>query len=460
MIVSFSVSNFRSFGLEEETFSMVASKRIGDDHSNHTMPIPGSKERVLRAAVIYGANGAGKSNLFKALSYFVSLVLRPADKNSGTGREPFKLTTEKNLTTSFDLQFIAGEKLYRFGAVIDDSKIIEEWLVRVSGKKETLIYERITDDTGSVSVKINAARPSKKLSAAATVGGRPNMLFLATINELLESKDIGRELNEIIYWFDSQFRLIGPDANYHSLESRLAEDKDFLKFTAEFLKSLETGVESINPVIEEMTEEEINRSPQAAAVRKILDKPPSPDADKTIVKLAIAGAANLIMQKSRDGKYSRISLKAIHRDNVGREVQMEIEEESDGTIRLLNLLPVLYIKSKRDNLFFIDEVERSMHSMLAKKFVEFFLKSLPDCRRQLIVTTHESNLLDLDLLRRDEIYFAEKDSHGATHIYSLSDFKVRKDLEIRKHYLDGRFGAIPFLGNIDHLMSEGDASIS
>jgi len=100
-------------------------------------------------------------------------------------------------------------------------------------------------------------------------------------------------------------------------------------------------------------------------------------------------------------------------------------------------------------VYFIDEIDRSLHPMLAWKFLEFFLKS--DAQHQIIVTTHESNLLDLNLLRRDEIWFAEKGTNGATHLYSLSDFKPRKDLDIRKHYLQGRFSAIPFLGNFEHL---------
>jgi AAA15 family ATPase/GTPase len=88
------------------------------------------------------------------------------------------------------------------------------------------------------------------------------------------------------------------------------------------------------------------------------------------------------------------------------------------------------------------------------KFLEFFLKSCKGAQRQIIVTTHESNLLDLELLRRDEIWFAEKDDKAATRLYSLADFNVRKDLEIRKHYLQGRFGAVPFLGNLDRLLAE------
>jgi hypothetical protein len=133
---------------------------------------------------------------------------------------------------------------------------------------------------------------------------------------------------------------------------------------------------------------------------------------------------------------------------------LEFREESDGTQRLLDLLPALHCGKISDSVYFIDEIDRSMHPMLVWKFLDFFLKSCPRDRRQIIVTTHESNLLDLGLLRRDEIWFAEKDHESATRLYSMADFKVRTDHEIRKHYLQGRYGAVPFLGNLDHLIAE------
>jgi uncharacterized protein len=119
-------------------------------------------------------------------------------------------------------------------------------------------------------------------------------------------------------------------------------------------------------------------------------------------------------------------------------------------------MPALHPTAFTGTVHVIDEIDRSLHPILVKEFLEFFLKSSPGEYRQVIVTTHESNLLDQDLLRRDEIWFAEKDSTGATRLYSLLDFKVRNDLEIRKHYLQGRFGAIPFLGNIESLLPKTD----
>ena len=131
---------------------------------------------------------------------------------------------------------------------------------------------------------------------------------------------------------------------------------------------------------------------------------------------------------------------------------MELTEESDGTRRLLNLIPALH----NPCVYFIDEIDRSLHPILVKEFLGFFLKSCGGVSRQIIVTTHESNLLDQDLLRRDEIWFAEKDQTAATRLYSLLDFKVRNDRDIRKGYLQGRFGAVPYLGSLEHLLAKTD----
>jgi hypothetical protein len=153
----------------------------------------------------------------------------------------------------------------------------------------------------------------------------------------------------------------------------------------------------------------------------------------------------------------QISVQAAHEHERGKVVRLELAEESDGTRRLLNLISALHRLRTIGGVYIIDEIDRSLHPMLVKEFLEFFLKSRSAGAGQIIVTTHESNLLDQDLLRRDEIWFAEKDQSAATRLYSLLDFKVRNDLEIRKHYLQGRFGAVPFLGNLDNLPAMTDA---
>jgi hypothetical protein len=150
-----------------------------------------------------------------------------------------------------------------------------------------------------------------------------------------------------------------------------------------------------------------------------------------------------------EGAGARLTLRSIraeHGTEGEKTVTLPFDEESDGTRRLTHLLPALFQLRSEKKVYVIDEIDRSLHPLLSRKFIEFFLHACKGNGRQIIVTTHESNLMDLSLLRRDELWFTEKDHEGATSLYSLSDFKVRTDLKIDKGYLYGRFGAIPFLG--------------
>lgn len=163
---------------------------------------------------------------------------------------------------------------------------------------------------------------------------------------------------------------------------------------------------------------------------------------------------SLIIEKTSENHFYKLSVQASHKAEGGTYFQLDISEESDGTRRLLDFIPALHRLQNESGVYFIDEIDRSMHPMLVWKFLDFFLRSCNKVPSQIIVTTHESNLLDLDLVRRDEIWFAEKDGELETRLYSLMDFKVRTDLEIRKNYLNGRFGAVPFLGDFKKLELE------
>lgn len=445
MIVSFSVSNFRSL-LGEETLSLVASNRLSD-HQDHAVPIPGTEERVLRTAVIYGANGAGKSNLFKALQFLKTAALASREKKTGTGREAFRFAGSPDDPSSFDLQFMTGGKLYRFGLKANDQRITEEWLVQVEGSRERTIYERTTDERGEIAIDSSGLKNGgKRLEALATVGGPQNQSFLATVVTTLEATDYGEELGTIIKWFRYGLTLVSPDESFRPVGHELAQDAAFSKFASDFLRSSSTGIDHLEVVKTELTEDELRKLiPEKVLehVNRMLKQ-----ADDTAV--FEVGGTEVVVKRGDKSHFYRVSIHAAHEHIPGKIVPLDLSEESDGTRRLLNLIPALY--KPTETLYFIDEIDRSLHPILIREFFEYFLKSCH--KQQLIVTTHEANLLDLDLLRRDEIWFAEKDQKGATRLYSLSDFQVRKDLEIRKHYLQGRFGAVPFLGGLDRLLDE------
>lgn len=455
MIVSFSVSNFRSFSAEE-TFSLVASNRLSG-HPTHTVSIPDSDQRVLRAGVLYGANGAGKSNLCKALHYVKSVAVRSRGKDRSTGREAFRLGGTPDNPSVFDLQIIVANKLYRFGFKTNDLQITEEWLVKVSGGRETIIYERSTSPDGIVIVEAPGLKSvSEKLTALVTIGGPPNQSFLATVKATLDSSDYGDELNSILIWFEDNLKLIEPDSPFAGLGPYFANNPGCLDFASNFLNSVSTGVDHLEVKENEIREEDLpNFLPEkiVSSVRTDLREKKSGS-----VLLRRTDGNEMFIRNTAEGRCSLMTLLSTHKGPTGTNVDFELCDESDGTRRLLDLIPALYNLRISNDVYVIDEIERSLHPNLVWAFLDYFLKSCSECRAQIIVTTHESNLLDQRLLRRDEIWFAEKDQTSSTRLYSLTDFKARNDSKISDHYLQGRFGAIPFLGDLDRLHEKENQS--
>lgn len=451
MIISFTISNSRSFS-EAQTLDLVASKRF-TSHENHAVALPGMDERVLRTGVIYGANGAGKSNLFRGLRYVQKMVLTPLEKNSGTGRQAFQFGAPEKEPSEFVLRFLSNGSVYEFGFKADDNKILEERLTKAEGGKDRPIYERRTDDQGKVTIEAKKLGDNLKMKALATVGGPQNQTFLATIRATLEFSDYGEDIRNVFDWFETKLRLIRPTDHFRSLGNVSEEDPDFLKFASAFLKASSTGIDALRINKKEISEDEIRTLIPAHVAERVLSRR-NPNGSAI---LRFNNETEIRVERTDKDHYYRVTVGAEHEHRPGERIVMDISEESDGTRRLLQLIPVLHQLRFKGGVFFIDEIDRSMHPLLVRMFLDFFLKSCGGDHRQVIVTTHESSLLDLELLRRDEIWFTEKGPEGASRLYSLASFQVRKDLEIRKHYLQGRFGAIPFIGDVDSLLEENSS---
>jgi hypothetical protein len=315
------------------------------------------------------------------------------------------------------------------------------------------LYERVTAEDGNVTIDASGIKNcSPKLAALATVGGPQNQSFLATVNATLSTDDFGPDLAAVLTWFKESLQLVGPDAALGPIAHVLDQDPQFLAFASEFLKGSSTGVDHLALLKQELSHNELKRLIPASLVNRILEEAKQ---DKGSV-IAIGDGDELVFEPGGGSQCYQIRVQAAHERTSGKVVNLDLSDESDGTRRLLHLIPALHKLHSDEAVFFIDEIDRSLHPILVRKFLEFFLQVCSAGNRQVIVTTHESSLLDQELLRRDEIWFAEKDQSLATHLYSLVDFKVRNDLEIRKHYLQGRFGAVPFIGGLDGLLSGGD----
>jgi hypothetical protein len=319
------------------------------------------------------------------------------------------------------------------------------------GKKERNLFTRASAEDGAVSVRLgsaakDASRSQNKMKALVEVGARPNQLFLTEIVNLDDPEAQGPHFPRAITWFRSMLQIIEADARFTKLAEMIAADERFVAFASRFLQDASTGIANLEVHTDEITRSAVAPYVWDGLVERVREGDEVP--------FLMEEGQIVVLSRPEQDAIKVDSIEALHESANGKRIRFPLHEESDGTQRLLNLLPALQFATRLGCAFVIDELERSMHPMLARKFVDFFLKAVPNLERQLIFATHESTLLDLELVRRDGIWFTEKDPEGATHLYSLADFKVRKDLRIDKGYFQGRFGAVPFLGGIDRLMEE------
>lgn len=457
MILSFTVSNYRSFR-QEQTLSMVASHRQ-PDHKQHLVPVERLGQSLLPVAVLYGANGSGKSNLTKALRLVQRLVMDGTQPGKSTGREPFLFGGGggPDEPSAFELRFLARDQVFSYGFKITDKTIHEEWLdLLTTETRKVNLFERVTGQDGAVTIEAGDGLTDGdlgnhlKVAALAKVGVRANQLFLAGVRETLEAGTYGPLMEAIFGWFEALV-VIPPDASFGGLAEWVAKDTKFAEFAGEFLKDAATGVDRLHVVTTDIKD-------TAAGIPSEFLKKFMEDTKPGEVRMMSLGALGDVIAERGEGSKLRLrTLQAEHAAGDGKPVRLPLREESDGTQRLTHLLPALFQLRQHCRVFVIDEIDRSLHPLLSRKFIEFFLSACKGHGSQLVLTTHESNLMDLDLLRRDEFWFSEKDEGGGTRVYSLSDFKVRTDLKIDKGYLYGRFGAIPFLGNLDRLIQQLNA---
>lgn len=240
MLISFSVENFRSFS-EEQTLSLVASSRLGEQHLHHTVDVSSSNEKILKTAVLYGANGSGKSSLCLALDFMKKMVLFPSEKSNGISRKYFKVNG-KDKDTTFDIIFLANDKIYRYGFIINNDYVKEEWLVNINKNREKILFERHIDAKGIIS--FSKLPTSKKVKLLAEIGGRVNQTFLCAIKSTISSnKDYGADINNVINWFSETLKIIFPGDFITSVGFLLNNNEKFLSFSSSFLKNSSTGID-------------------------------------------------------------------------------------------------------------------------------------------------------------------------------------------------------------------------
>ncbi len=406
MLLKYAISNFRSLK-ERQEISMIASS-LRDDASGLI------NDEVLPVAVIYGANASGKSNIVNAFRFLQSTVLHShnrADPDGGVSRTCFKLDPVcDTLPTSCDIDFVVDEVRYNFGFEATDKEFAKEWLYAFPRGTRRRLYLR-----KGQSIEFGRSLRGKNSIIADLM--RPNSLYFSTAVQ---------NDHEQITALAAFFRNIVAHTNLRD-DSSYGLQKVFPDGIDErVIKMLdEAGAGVIGSRIETTEETEL----ELAMRRGIVD----------LIERHVGTRPEIIESSS-----PRQSIMLGHRGKGGQAFFLPMREESEGTRRLLRLLGPIFKALDTGSLIIVDELDASLHTKACEALVrQFTSKQTNPKGAQLVATTHDTNLLGGNYLRRDQIWFARKDSEGATMIYPLTDVKVRKGDNLERGYLEGRFGAVP-----------------
>lgn len=450
MLIRFNVKNFLSFDSREdgksEEFSMIAGKvRNKKEHVYDT-----GDAKILKFSAIYGANASGKSNLVKALSFMRRTILKGLPK--GHTDAYCKVNKEnKKKESYFEMEILLDGKYYAYGfeVVLSQSKFISEWLIELTpdSREKTIFLRDIINGQFEFGKELKEKTLIDKLNVyAEDVRDDTSVLFLQIMNQ--NKKNLYQEykkaaiLKKVYLWVMQSLDINDPN--------RLISDYSYMARTE--------NIEKICKIIAAFGTGITNFKMVEVPIEKILGELPKPiqekliaDIEKKMIETERDSYKGIIMRSDKEFfilefDEEKIICKTIQFSHGNQDILFNLSEESDGTVRILDLLEILL--SEENKTYVVDELDRCLHPSLTYKFVELFLKLAEKKNIQLIVTTHESRLMDFDLLRRDEIWFVNKRKNGESDIYSLEEYNTRFDQKIDKAYLEGRYGGVPIFSTV------------
>lgn len=406
MLLEFRCSNFKSIK-EEIRFSMIAGK---DDTSEELLKVY-NNFRVLRSAVIYGANGSGKSNFINALLFMCNLVQTSISYQPGQKipQAAHKLSEKENPST-FDIQFIRNNVRYAYGFSIEGGVITEEYLYYFPNGRQVKIFER---DRMNIQPG-NRYKSSFDVSIKDVL--KENRLFLSCAANYSNV----RELEEAFLFFTTDIVIYNPSMNnWTEYSIRLMQDNPSIKEEfLQMLNALDTGIQDVKLKVEKVKFTDLKRDLQL------------PD-----------NLMGLIPEQEGN----RIEAKVVYD-------QFEIDllsEESSGIKRLFEIICPMIDILNTGKVLICDELEASLHEAVIYKIVQLFQNYKKDIFAQLIFSTHDTSLLNRELFRRDQVWFTQLNKDRATDLYSLVEIKdVRKSENLAKGYVSGKYGAIPMLNHV------------
>lgn len=429
MLLEFSVGNFLSFK-NTQTINLVASS-ISD--YKETNIIESDRHKLLKGAIIYGANASGKSNFIRAMSTMRRVVMFSVEQSSTTQLDitPFLLNTEtENSPSKFEILFEINEIRYRYGFELTNKEIVGEWLFEAKKKVEKFLFIREGDGI-EIASKFKEGKNLEEKT-------RNNALFLSVVDQFN-----GSIAKSILNWFKNFIVISGLSHEDYELGTiRMLQKPKFHKPLLDFYKKLGLGFEGIKIIKQEFDPRDL-----------------PDDAPKSLLKLLV---------KDMEGAF-RFGIKTIHKkyDKKNKPIEnVEFDmrsQESSGTNKVFNISGAIFDVLEDGGVLVVDELDASLHPLLSLTISRLFNSNKENRNNaQLIFATHDTNLLDnkYGKFRRDQVYFIEKDKFGASYLYSLIEYreedgsKVRKDRSFESDYIQGRYGAIPFIGDISKIMNE------
>ncbi len=426
MLIEFTVSNFLSF---KERKSMSLQATSIKDHPDNP-PIITERYKLLKGAVIYGANASGKSNFVKAMSTMGRLVLKSFEKSSTQDLDitPFLLHTGSESEPSlFEVLFLVNNIRYRYGFEVDNTSVRSEWLFEAKKNIEKPLFIRESDGI--------EVFPTFKEGKDLEEKTRDNTLFLAVVDQFN-----GTISKAIMQWFNNFITISGlSHESYKAVTFKMLENEDQKPVLQNFYNRLDLGFDDIK------------------IVKKTFDPNELPkDLPEALVKQMVTDF---------EGK-TFIGVKTLHKKyNDKNEIEMLEEfdmrsQESSGTNKIFNISGPIFDVLSDGGVLIIDELDASLHPLLTLAVTKLFNSKEHNLKNaQLVFSTHDTNLLYYGNYRRDQVFFVEKDIYGASDLYSLADYsengkKIRNDSSFEKDYIQGRYGAIPYIGDIKTLLNK------
>ena len=440
MLLKYLVKNYKSIAHPIEYSMFPANENIENKYVVTINTIQGPW-KVLRRGVLLGPNASGKSNFIQSLDFARNFIVEAQKSGSKTGIVQFKGEfADIGKDSTFQFMFYKNENVYEYGFTLDTYRVSEEWLMILDQNTFKPIFQRITSDNDVTSVELSSylgRKNSKKRRLAELLmetikKNQRNQLFLYKLSENGFSF-----AEDIMDWF-YKIQIIFPSSKVHMLEMRLMQNEDFARFLSSKLIKYDTGIHKIFAQTKKVQLAQLLKDMDIS--QEIIDE----ISEKREGLVNIKG--RLFIFNEENGEPMLFEMILEH-SLAGKSFPFHKDEESDGTQRLLDLLPVLFGLTSKSSVFFIDEIDRCLHTKLTKTFITDFIAD--EHKNQLIFTAHDVSLINLEALAQDEIWFIEKNRMGESYLKPFSDYAVSCDTTDGysnvKSYLAGRFGAIPVI---------------